>query len=118
MTGRGALRAQFLMPAILSAIDVAAVANPDNVDQQHAIKDFVHDPVVADPNSVHRVLALYRHAIRRPRIVGEKIKSRTNAQLFATLKGGQRPHGPARKSDLVRSCHDRPRSALTCSHGM
>jgi hypothetical protein len=38
--------------------------------------------------------------------------------LLATLKGGQRTYGPARKSDLVRRCHDRPRSALTCSHGM
>ncbi len=69
----------------LSAVDVAAVANSDDEDQQHPIEDFVYDPVVADPDSVDRVLALHRHAIRRPRIVGEKIKSRTNAQLLATL---------------------------------
>jgi hypothetical protein len=28
------------------------------------------------------------------------------------------PNGSPRQPDLVRHGHDRPRSALTCSHGM
>jgi hypothetical protein len=29
------------------------VPDPDDVDQQHAVEDLVHDSVVADPDPVH-----------------------------------------------------------------
>ena len=63
------------------------MTNPDDVDQEHGVEDFVNDSEVADPDPEHRVLALHRDAVRRPRIVGKKIEGCSDPLLLAALKG-------------------------------
>ena len=68
-----------------SSVGLAAVTDPDDVDQEHVVEDLVDDPVVADPDPVHRVLARYRDAVGRPRVVSEKIECRADPLLLAPL---------------------------------
>lgn len=101
-----------------SAVDLAAMTDADDVYQEQRIEDLVDDPVVTNSNPIDRVLALHRHTVRWPGVVGQQIKCRADPLLLATLQRGERSQCPPCKPDLVRCIHDRPRSALTCSHGM
>ena len=85
-----------------------------DVYQEHSVEGLVDDPVATNANPIDRVLAVHRHAVRWPGVVGRQIKGRSDPLLLATLQRGERPLRPPRKPDLVRCGHDRPRSALTC----
>ena len=101
-----------------SPVDLASMTDPDDVDQEHSVEDLIDDPVVADAHPVNRILTLHRDAVRRPRVVGQQIQRRPDPLLLATLQCRECPTGSPRQPDLVHRGHDRPRSALTCSHGM
>jgi hypothetical protein len=94
------------------------MTDPDDIDQEHSLKNLVDDPVVADANPVDRVLTLHRDAVQRQRVVGEQIQRCPDPLLLATLQCRECPGGSPSEPDFVRRGHDRPRSALTCSHGM
>ncbi len=50
-------------------VDLASVADPDNLDEQDFVEYLVHDPVVTDSDAIDRVLALHRDARGRSGIV-------------------------------------------------
>ena len=102
--------------AVGLAIDLSSMSDADDVHDEHVVVDLIHDAVVADAHPVDGVLPSQGNTVGRPRVVGEKIQGCSNSLLLSPLEGFQRTSRAPRKPDLVG--HARPRSALTCSHGM
>lgn len=100
----------------LFPVDVASMADADDLDDESVFEHLVDDPVVADSYAVGVSFAGHGHASRRSRVVGEKIDRGADPLLFAPGERGQSFDGTARDVDVVRR-HTRPRSALTSSQG-
>ena len=107
----GTLPTRSLLP-----VDVASMADADDLDDESVVEHLVNDPVVADPYPVGVSFAGHGDASRRSRVVSEKIDRGADPLLFAPGERGQSFDGAARDVDVVRR-HTRPRSALTSSQG-
>lgn len=83
-------------------VDLAAMTDPDDVDQEHSVEDLVDDPVVADANPVDAVLALQCDAIRWPWVTGQDIQCCPDALLLATQAQRHLPDCSPRAESLLR----------------
>lgn len=92
------------------------MTDPYHLYDEDPVQDLVNDAIVAHAHSVRGFLAPKGDAQGRTRVISEKIQSRADALLVASLQRLKRTPGSTRQSNLVG--HARPRSALTCSHGM
>ena len=106
---------RFVVGLSAGPVHVAAVADPDHLDDQARIDDLVEDPVVTDPYSVHRVLAREGDAAWGPRLVSQQIYRGANSLLFLAWQPRDRSNRPA--GDLYRvPAHSSPSATLTSSH--
>jgi len=103
----------------VSVADLAGVSDPHDMDEQDGVEDLVHDPVVANPDPLQRVLPLHRHAVRRAGIVGQRFQCRSDPLRLTSLqRPSERSARDPREFHVVSPDHVKPRSALFCSHGM
>lgn len=77
------------------AIDLSAVANPDDLNEKNIVVNFVDDSVVADSDPIDALLARDRHAVRWAWRFCEQIDRRADKQLFLTLECGKGFHRAA-----------------------
>ena len=56
-----------------SAIHLTTVANTDNQNLEYVFLDLIHDPVVADPDSVDGILTSHCDAVGWPRNLGQEV---------------------------------------------
>ena len=58
------------------AVDVAAMADSDDLDHEAGVDDFIEDPVGTDAHPVHAVLSHKRDTAWGSGIVGEEVYCR------------------------------------------
>ncbi len=98
------------------SVDVATMAETDNVHEETIVEDLVEDPVVPDADSVDRVLAGEFGATRRSGVLGQQVDRRSYPLLVLTRQLGQRLHRST--GDLNRvAAHSSPSIAFTSFHG-
>ncbi len=83
------------------SVDVAAVADPDDLDHEPVIDDVVHDPVVTYPHPVRRRFTSKLHAARRTWFVRQQVDRCPNPELIRAFKPGDRLDRPAGDLDRV-----------------
>lgn len=69
---------------MLALVDVAAVSDSEDVNQEPVVKHLVHQPVDTEPDSVGVVLADQLGAPGRPRIVSKQVDPSPYSLLFPT----------------------------------
>jgi hypothetical protein len=99
-----------------ASVDVATVTDADDVNHQTSVDDFVEDPVVTDPHSIHRVLTSQFGAAWRPRFACQEVDRGTDQLLFGAWESCDRFHRPSGYLDGVAT-HSSPSIAFTSSHG-
>ena len=62
-------------------VDVPAVSDSDDLDDEAAVEDLVDDPVVPDPHPIGVGLTSHRHAPRWAWLLGQEIDRRSNPLL-------------------------------------
>jgi hypothetical protein len=82
-------------------IDIPAIADVDDEDEKLIVENSVHDPVVANSDSV-RVVAGQFNRSRAARIRSECFDSPNDPTIKFTRKFSKRPGGGGRVFDLVR----------------
>ncbi len=92
------------------------MADSDDLDDQSGVEHLVEDPVVADSNAVHRVLAGELGATRWAGLLCEQVDRSTHPLLIAAGRPGDGPDRPASHLDLV-TAHSSPSIAFTSFHG-
>ena len=92
------------------------MADSHDMNHEASINHFIDDPVVADPNSIHRILPGQLGATRRARLIGKEINSSPHSLLVDSSKLGDRLHRTARNHDVV-AAHSSPSIAFTSSQG-
>lgn len=100
-----------------TAIDLASVTHPDDLDNQTVVEDLVHDPVRPDADPVHAWLADHCDAVGGPGLVSQEVDRGMDSLLVPSLQRCQGSLGTARDLDAVPRGHASPSSALTSSHG-
>lgn len=70
-------------------LDIAAMADTDDLNHQAVVDDLVEDPIVADAHPVDGFLAYQGDAARWPRLIGQKIYivDRSGRALVTTSDG-------------------------------
>jgi len=104
------------VPSASVLVDVAAIAEGHDHNEQHIVSHGVDNSVVPDPDSVTRSTAK-RPGRRRARVLGEQRDGALNARPSLSVQFLQRPRSRGAQLDRVGG-HTQPRSALTCSQGM
>lgn len=93
------------------------MSDADNLDEQDAVVDLMHNPVVANWDSVGFLFATQRDAARWSWSLGEQVNGGADPLLLRARQSGDRLDCTAGDLNLIRVAHARPRSALTSSQG-
>ena len=107
---------QVFPTASIGPIDIATVADADNLNHNAGIEDLVQDPVVADPNPIHGFLARERYTARGPWFVGQKVDRCAHPLLFPARQLRDRLDSSPRDLDAIVA-HASPSADLTSSQG-
>ena len=97
------------------AVDVAAMGDPHDLDDQAPVDHLIDDPVVSDARPVNGVLADQWNASGWPRLGGQEVYSSSNPDLVVGGQPSDRPDRAPGDLNLV-PLHYRPSAALTSSH--
>ena len=97
-------------------VDIAAVTEGHDHNQQDIVGHGVDDSVFTDSDSVARSTA-ERPGRGRARVLGEQRYGALNARPNVWVQFLERPRSRGAQLDPVGG-HTQPRSALTCSQGM
>ncbi len=97
-------------------VDVPAVTDPDDVDDEVVVEDLVDDPIVPDSHPVDMRFSGHRHTSRWAWLLSQEIDRRSNPLLVPAGKALHDLCSTASDADLV-GAHVRPSSAFTCSQG-
>ena len=83
------------------SVDVAAVADPDDLDHESVVDDVVDDPVVAYPHAVCGRFAGELDAARRTWLVRQQVDRCPNSELVSAFEPGDRLDGLTGDFDRV-----------------
>ena len=98
-------------------VDLATVADPDDLHDEPVVPDLVDDPVVPHADPVGALLADDRAAAGRPRVGPQQLDRGAHALLVPALEPRQRLRRAPGDLDAVRRPHVSPSSAFTSSQG-
>src|SRR5665647_552565 len=101
---------------LASLVDLAAVADAEDQDEESVVFDLVDDAVVAGPDSPLAGAANEPGCGWWSGFCSEQLKCCLDAAAYLWVELAELACGGRRQGDAVG--HVRPRSALTCSHGI
>jgi hypothetical protein len=94
-----------------AAVDLSAVTDRDDQDDEDLVADLVDDAVIARTDAPFALASGELHRAGRPGLVGEQLDRGLHAAACWEVELAQLPHGC--RCDLDAVGHARPRSTLT-----
>lgn len=101
---------------VTPAVDILAVSDPHDLDDEPVVEDLVDDAIVAHTHPVCARLADHADRPRGTGLIGEQVDRSSDALLLPSRKTGQDLERSPRNLDAIDG-HAKPRSAFTSSQG-